>query len=294
MTRRKSRTAAPVPVGSPGQTTAPGIPDSLSVGDQVAAAANAAAATAGGGTAALRALADGPQRIIPAQFTGTDAERLAQLEDALDGAATRAGRAIDLMKGWLDEQRGTVLREIHAHDLYKVKAKSFEQYVWDRWKLKRARAYQLMDAAPVLALMSAIADTPPVVSTATALVPVLKTHGADAVRGVLEQAHATAKDTGTKLTTAAIKRAVRDSGLAATPAAVDPATVEQARREEAGRKLTAAADTAERALALYEEALAADIAPADIIRAAVDLSRLTKVGRVLGKQTRVPGTPPTA
>lgn len=154
------------------------------------------------------------------------------------------------------------------------------------------RSAGLMDAAPVLALMSAIADTPPVGSKATALVPVLKAHGADAVREVLTQAHATARDAGTKITTAAMKRAVRDSGLTSTPAAVDPATVEQARREDSGRKLTAAA-AAERSLALYEEALAADVAPADIIRAAVDLSRLTKAGRVLAKQTRGPGTPAT-
>ncbi|MFH8259318.1 hypothetical protein [Streptomyces roseolus] len=306
--RRTGRTAAPLAVppqtASPADTDAPAedatpaapiLPAGVAVGEQIAAAANQAVAAAGGSTAALRALADGPQRIIPAEITSTDAERLAELEAALEHAVTRAGVAIDLMKGWLDEQRGTVLREIHAHGLYKVKSTSFEQYVWDRWKMKRARAYQLMEAAPVLALMSAIADTPPAVSTATALVPVLKTHGADAVRDVLTQAHTTAKDTGTKVTTAAIKRVLRARGLTPgqTPSEELPGDGlgdDAALGEKANAKMAAAADAAERALALYEEALALGVPPADQARADADRARLTKAGRILAKQNRAPGT----
>ncbi|MER7960112.1 hypothetical protein [Streptomyces sp. NPDC096030] len=199
------------------------------------------------------------------------------------------------MKGWLDEQRGTVLREIHETALYKVRADTFEQYVWDRWKMKRARAYQLMDAAPVLALMSAIADTPPAVSTATALVPVLKTRGADAVRAFL--ADVSAENEGARLTTAAVKRALKDRGLVPAPKSAEDleddthVTDGHELSEEASRKLTAAADLAARALAQYESALATGVAPAGLDRAAFDLERLRKAGRILAKQTRLPGSP---
>ncbi|MFB6833383.1 hypothetical protein [Streptomyces hydrogenans] len=60
--------------------------------------------------------------------------------------------------------------------------------------------------------------------------------------------------------------------------------------EKITAKLAAAADAAERALALYEEALALGGPPADPARAEADLARLAKAGRILAKQTRIPGT----
>ncbi|WP_432016597.1 hypothetical protein [Streptomyces hydrogenans] len=57
-------------------------------------------------------------------------------------------------------------------------------------------------------------------------------------------------------------------------------------------KVTAkpAAGAAERALALCEEPLALGGPPVDPARAEGDLARLAKAGRVLAKQTRVPGS----
>ncbi|MFB7360474.1 hypothetical protein [Streptomyces gardneri] len=90
----------------------------------------------------------------------------------------------------------------------------------DRWKIKRARAYQLMDAASVLALMSAICRHPPAVSTATVLVPVFNAHGPDAVREILVDAHTMAQTTGSKVTAAAIKNVLRARGLGPAQASV--------------------------------------------------------------------------
>ncbi|MFD4153688.1 hypothetical protein ACFWR4_13195 [Streptomyces hydrogenans] len=69
--------------GLTAQTSAPALPADAAAGDQ---ATNAAAAAAGGSSAALRALADGPQRIVPAQITGTDAERLRAVPQRVSGA----------------------------------------------------------------------------------------------------------------------------------------------------------------------------------------------------------------
>lgn len=103
-----------------------------------------------------------------------------------------------------------------------------------------------------------------------------------------------AKATGKKLTAAALKAVAKRLGYATAtapaPESADTPQAEQRRREEAGRKLTAAADAAERALALYEAVLAAGVAPADTERAAADLARLTRTGRVLSKQNRLPGS----
>jgi len=45
--------------------------------------------------------------------------------------------------------RGSALAEINAHKLYKPAFPTFEDYCLTRWKLKRAHAYRLIDAAAV-------------------------------------------------------------------------------------------------------------------------------------------------
>lgn len=154
----------------------------------------------------------GPDRIDPAAFTGTDAERLEALEGALDQAASRTQAGIDMMKAWLDEQRGTVLREIRDSELYKTKADTFEAYVAERWAMSRPRAYALIDAAPVLRVMSSIEDTKPAVTQALALTRVYERDGEQGVRDVLRETGATAKAEGKKVTAAAIKRTVEARG----------------------------------------------------------------------------------
>ncbi|MFR9758200.1 hypothetical protein [Streptomyces sp. TR06-5] len=154
----------------------------------------------------------GPERIDPATFTGSDAERLAALENALDQADDRARAGIDMMKAWLDEQRGVVLREIRDSELYKVRADTFEQYVSDRWQMSRPRAYALMEAAPVLRVMSSIEDTRPAVSQALALAPVYERDGEKGVRTALREAEAAARVEGKRVTAATLKRTVRALG----------------------------------------------------------------------------------
>ncbi|MEU8943556.1 hypothetical protein AB0C97_36810 [Streptomyces goshikiensis] len=162
------------------------------------------------------ALPEGPERIDPSRFTGTDAERLAALEGALDQAGARAQAGIDMMKAWLDEQRGTVLREIQLHDLYKVKAATFEEYVADRWQMSRPRAYELITAAPVLRILSAIPDTRPAVSQALALAPAFERDGEKGVRDAVRQAEAEARTSGKRVTAAALTRTVQALGYRPT------------------------------------------------------------------------------
>jgi len=154
----------------------------------------------------------GPERIDPDRFTGTAEERLAALEGALDEAGSHARAGIDMMKAWLDEQRGVVLREIRDNELYKVKATSFGQYVHDRWQMSRPRAYELIAAAPVLRLLSGIPDSRAGVSQALALAPAYEQGGESGVRNALRQAEATAATDGSRVTAASLKRTVQALG----------------------------------------------------------------------------------
>lgn len=209
------------------------------------------------------AVPEGPERIDPAVFTGTDAERLEALEGALDQAAGRAQSAIDMMKAWLDEQRGTVLREIRDSELYKLKADTFEQYVDTRWQMSRPRAYELIEAAPVLRVMSAIPDTRPAVSQALALVSVLERDGEEGVRDVLRETEAAVKTEGKKVTAAAIKRTLHARGYGpATTAAPKPVKQEEQEQPRTANPVAVLASIADRQARLYDELGAGLIADA--------------------------------
>lgn len=60
---------------------------------------------------------------------------------------------------------GMALAMIRDGRLYRERYATFEDYAWDRWQLKRPRAYELMDAAKVTAQLSEISDTPPTVES---------------------------------------------------------------------------------------------------------------------------------
>ncbi|HEY9369202.1 hypothetical protein [Streptomyces sp.] len=80
--------------------------------------------------------------------------------------------------------------------------------------------------------MSRIGDTPLPVSTATALVPVLKNHREDAVRDVLHEASETVRTKGGKLTVALVRSTVKARGFVPAPKAGDDQEDEQRRRAD--------------------------------------------------------------
>lgn len=156
-----------------------------------------------------------PQPVDPAAVTGSTEQRLAAFEAAIDRAKERAGSTLKAARARFVVEAGTALRAIRDEDggLYKVTHETFEDYITDRWDMDRTRAYQLIDAAPVMLVMSKIFDTAPVESHARVLAPVLEGHGEPAVREVF----AAVRTTGEKVTAAAIREAADRLGYARVP-----------------------------------------------------------------------------
>lgn len=146
-----------------------------------------------------------PQPLDPATVTGTTEEKLATFERAIDEAKETAGRTLKAARARFVVEAGTALRAIRDEDggLYKVTHATFEDYIASRWEMDRTRAYQLIDAAPAMLVMSKIFDTAPVESQARVLAPVLDTRGPEAVREVV----AAVKTSGEKITAATLKAA---------------------------------------------------------------------------------------
>ncbi|MGW0121738.1 hypothetical protein [Streptomyces sp. NPDC003327] len=267
----------------------------MAVGDQVSEAASNAVALAGG----IAVDSFIPTPLDPETVTGTPAERLAKVEAALRAADEHAARSVRAAKIRWTIESGAALKILVDDDLYTARGyTSLDAYADEILHISRTNVYKTIEAGVALQAVlaarqvSKIFDTPPNASQARALLPVLAlTDGEDKAVNVI----ADVKASGKKLTAAAIKAAAQRLGYtAAIPSPASGADADDAaRRTEAGRRLTAAADAAERALALYEEVLTADVPPADADRAAADLARLAKAGRVLAKQTRIPGSPPT-
>lgn len=141
--------------------------------------------------------------VDPATVTGTDAERLAVFEAAMEAARGTAEHSLRASRARFVIEAGTALRGIRDQGLHLVTHPSFEDYVQGRWQMDRTRAYQLIDACPAMLALSKIFDTPPVESQARALAPVLARHGEDAVRIVVD----TARQESGKVTAASVSRA---------------------------------------------------------------------------------------
>lgn len=164
-----------------------------------------------GGTAELVRTVPGgidpfaPQPLDPATVTGTAEEKLVAFERVIDEAKETAGRSLKAARARFVVEAGTALRAIRDEDggLYKVTHATFEEYISSRWEMDRTRAYQLIDAAPAMLVMSKIFDTAPVESQARALGPVLDTHGEEAVREVV----VAVRQSGEKVTAATLKAA---------------------------------------------------------------------------------------
>lgn len=151
-----------------------------------------------------------PQPLDPATVTGTDAERLAAFERVIDEAKETAGRTLKAARARFVVEAGTALRAIRDEGggLYKVTHGTFEEYIAARWDMDRSRAYQLIDAAPAMLVMSKIFDTAPVESQARAALPALEGHGEPAVKEII----AAIKTAGEKITAATITAVGRRLG----------------------------------------------------------------------------------
>ncbi|MFC8511113.1 hypothetical protein ACFU3J_16230 [Streptomyces sp. NPDC057411] len=284
--RRTSRTAEDTPLQA-----APDAQAGVAVGDQVAEAANRAASGYSLGPFA-------PTPLDPATVTGTPEEQLAMVSAAMRQAKAAYGTSAKAAKVRLTVELGAALDIAVTRDLYKAGGyTSVEAYAEAEVDLNRAYVYELIaDSKRIRAVMAArlseFSDSPPLASHAKVLAPVLaQENGTTKAREVIAAITASGKKLTAAALTAQVKRlgydrpTVPGQGRAAE---TETAATNAALREEASRKLTAAADAAERALALYETALADGVAPADTARAAADLARLTKAGRILAKQTRLP------
>ncbi|MER7488689.1 hypothetical protein ABTY20_22850 [Streptomyces sp. NPDC126497] len=159
-----------------------------------------------------------PKPLDPAAVTGTAEERLAAFETAIDEAKETAATSLKAARARFVVEAGTALRAIRDEDggLYKVTHDTFEEYIVGRWGMDRTRAYQLIDAAPAMLVMSKIFDTAPVESQARVMAPVIEAHGETAVREVV----AAVKQSGEKVTAAALRAAaVRMHYIPEQPAA---------------------------------------------------------------------------
>ncbi|MFD8226866.1 hypothetical protein ACFV16_22140 [Streptomyces massasporeus] len=205
-----------------------------------------------GGPAATVAVVDpfAPKLLDPAAVSGTPEQRLAAFEAAIDEAKETAGHSLKAARARFVVEAGTALRAIRDEDggLYKVTHDRFEDYIRERWEMDRTRAYQLIDAAPAMLVMSKIFDTAPVESQARALAPVLEAHGEVAVREVV----AAARQAGDKVTVKVIKEAADRLGY--IPPQTSPGEDEQGTPDELPTE-----HTPEQALAIVrlEQGLAA-------------------------------------
>lgn len=164
-----------------------------------------------------------PKPLDPATVTGTAAERLAAFEAAIDEAKDTAAGSLKAARARFVVETGTALRAIRDDDLFKLSHETFDAYITGRWDMDRTRAYQLIDAAPVMLVMSKIFDTAPVESQARVLAPVLEAHGESAVREIV----AAARQSGSKVTAKAIRDAAdRLNYVPPPPPAVEAAPAE--------------------------------------------------------------------
>lgn len=128
-----------------------------------------------------------PQPIDPSTVTGTAEEQLAAFEAAMDRAKETAGHTLRASRARFVVEAGTALREIRDRDggLYKGTYNTFGEYVKSRWEMDRTRAYQLIDSAPTMLVMSKIFDKGPVESHAPVIRPILEQHGEEAVKEIV-------------------------------------------------------------------------------------------------------------
>ncbi|MGA4803587.1 hypothetical protein [Streptomyces lavendulocolor] len=119
---------------------------------------------------------------VPAPYASSEAP---ELDDKERADLETCERAVHGMHAAFTVA-GKALATIKAARLYRETHGTFEAYLIDRWGMKRAHAYRLIEAWPVAAALSPRGDTPPE-KHVRALLPVVKRHGVEAARAVYEE-----------------------------------------------------------------------------------------------------------
>lgn len=137
---------------------------------------------------------------VPAPY---DARGNAELDEGERADLATCERAVaGLQKAFV--VAGKALATINQARLYRETHATFAEYVEDRWEMKRAHAYRLIDAWPVGAALSPIGDTA-TESQVRELLPAVKAHGLPAARAVYEAV----QEQGGRVTAARLREAVR-------------------------------------------------------------------------------------
>ncbi|MGW2543068.1 hypothetical protein ACWC5I_19880 [Kitasatospora sp. NPDC001574] len=156
-----------------------------------------------------------PAPLDLSELTGTDAEKLQQLEEMVHSAGRRLDGEVQAAQTRYVIVVGTVLGHIDENDLTVSTDLTFAQYVWDRFRIRYRRARQLIEAAPIVSRVVAAQVLPsPNESQALAIAGFLHSRGREAaVRlvGSIEEA-------GRKVTAERITEAIAAHELSLIPA----------------------------------------------------------------------------
>ncbi|MEE1783080.1 hypothetical protein PUR71_09140 [Streptomyces sp. SP17BM10] len=129
-----------------------------------------------------------PAPVDFSKLTGTDADKLKQLEEMVHTADQRLDGEIQSAQTRYVIVVGSILRHIDENNLT-AKASTgltFAQYVWDRFRIRYRRARQLIEAAPIVSEVVAAKVLPsPNESQALAIAGFLHTRGPDVARQVV-------------------------------------------------------------------------------------------------------------
>ncbi|MFJ7271994.1 hypothetical protein ACIQV3_36060 [Streptomyces sp. NPDC099050] len=181
-------------------------------------------------------------------LTGTDEERLALLEGAIEAAQNTLADNVRDARFRAEVEIGFTLNAIRSLELHVAKFGTIENYGETRWGYKRSTLYELMDTAPIRIAMSGIPDTsnrkgiePPKPRTAPDASVGVETPTEEAAEAVEETAEAAEpRSVALKLSKSQALKLVpvwNEAGEKATREVLADAVQEA---EKKGRKLTAA------------------------------------------------------
>lgn len=147
---------------------------------------------------------------VPA-ISGTPSERLAHYERTIGEAHMAAEAAVQAAHEHWVLTAGQALREIRDEKLFtQAGYASFDEYVQARWGFQKQHASRLIQSVPVVQALRGVVRVQLKERQVRALVPVVREHGADAVRKVWQEAERRRRTSG-----AGLEEAARWLGFAA-------------------------------------------------------------------------------
>jgi hypothetical protein len=133
--------------------------------------------------------------IAPRAETQSKADRLQELEALIYAANLNAEQGLRNLRHEYILAAGPPLMEINANDLHLEKGyDNFQDYCKAEWGFDRQRAYQLMNAVPIVVALKGVATTEIKEGHTRVLVPVHKAKGDEGVVAVWRDAEQTADD----------------------------------------------------------------------------------------------------